>query len=211
MSHEKTWIKTPRRFTPDFLVMAAAAGCLLLTATRLVSQATPGVKLQPGTDLVKEILAKDGLYTRTTTSGTQYKALTERKFALKEVKGCQLVVVSDTHTHTEMPAQNRVLDRTWTETYYPDFSILDPASVVVSDPPPPQPTWETKGYLVRIGVEIGKPPISASTQNNQTNEAHDLPPLPNLAVYVASRDQADRLAKAFTQVATACHSGPAAK
>jgi hypothetical protein len=203
----QTWIRMPLGFNRRRLLMAgAAAVCLLLGAPRVSSQ---DQKLQQGIDLIKQILAKDGLYTRSTKSGTQYKSVTERKFEVTAVKGCQLVVTSNLHTHTEMPAQNRVSDRKATELFHPDFSGLDPASVIVSDPQPPQPTWQTTGYLVRIGVTSGKPPIAASSWNEQTNEEHDLPPLPNLAVYVTSKDQADRLAKAFAQVATACHSTPA--
>ena len=199
----------PRRFNRvSLLITVSAAGCLVLGAPRVGSQ---DAKLQQGIDLIKQILAKDGLYTRTAKSGTQYKSVTERKFEVSEVKGCRLVVASNLHTHTEMPAQNRVSDRNATELFHPDFSGLDPASVVVSDPQPPQPSWEATGYLVRIGVEAGKPPIAASSRNDRTNEENDLPPLPNLAVYVRSKDQADRLAKAFAQVATACHSAGAAK
>lgn len=194
----------PRRYAHSSLALAAA-GCLLLTAPLVTSQGSPDPKLQQGADLIRQILDRDGLYTRTTTSGSQYKAVTERKYSVKEVKGCQIVVASESHSHTEMPAQNRVVDRKWTDTYHPDFAGLDPASVVVGGEQPPQATWEAKGFLVRIGVEAGKPPIKASTQSAQTNEEHDLPPLPNLAVYVTSKEQADRLAKAFTQVATACH------
>ncbi len=191
------------------LAVIAAAGCLLLTAPRLICQAAQGQKLQQGVDQIKEILAKDGLYTRTTKSGEQYKSVMERKFQVASAKGCQVVVTSDIHTHTEMPAQNRVSDRNSTEFFYPDFSVFNPASVIVADPEPPQPTWEMKGYLVRIAVEAGKPPMKASSRVQQTNEQHDLPSLPNLAVYVKTREQADRLAKAFTEVATACRANPA--
>ena len=194
----------------SLLAALAAAGCLLLAAPRLISQAAQNQKLQQATDLIKEILAKDGLYTRSTKSENgQYKSAMERKFEVTAVNGCQLVVSSASHIHTEMPAQNRVSDRKSTEIFHPDFSALDPAGVIVSDPQPPQPTWEMKGYLVRIAVEVGKPPMKASSRIEQTNEEHDLPPLPNLSVYVTSRDQADRLAKAFAQVATACNSTPA--
>jgi hypothetical protein len=210
MCHAKTWDRTPRRFNrSSFLVAAVATGCLL-TAPRLSSQAAQNPKAQQGIDLIKQILAKDGRYTRTTKSGnSQYKSVTERKFAVSAVKGCLVDVVSESHLHTEMSAQNREADRKSTDTFHVDFSALDPSSVVVSDPPPPQPGWETTGYLVRIKAEADKPPIRASTRDQQTNEEHDLPSLPNLALYVTSRDQADRLAKAFAQVATACHSQPA--
>jgi hypothetical protein len=187
------------------LGLLVTAGAILSLGPRLNSQAAPLDKIQRSVDLIRQILDKDGLYTRTTTSGTQYKSVTERKFTLKEAKGCQLIVTSDVHTHTDMPAQHRVVDRKWTDIYRPDFSSLDPASVFESEPQPPQPNWEAKGYLVRIPVEVGKALIPASTVNNETNEEHGLPGLPNLAVYVTTREQADRLAKPFTGVATACH------
>jgi hypothetical protein len=176
----------------------------LLIAPRLTSQGAQSHNLQQGTDLIKEILAKGGLYTRTTKSGNGYKSVMERKFELTSATGCQMVVTSDIHIHTEMSAQNKVSDRNSTEIYHPDFTVFDPATVIVSDPQPAQPTWETKGYLVRIAVEIGKPPMKASGRTQPTNEEHALPSLPNLAVYVTTREQADRLAKAFAQVATAC-------
>ena len=203
MFSAKAWVRIPRSI--NRLAVTAAAVCLLLTAPCLIGQGAQGQKLQQGVDQIKEILAKDGLYTRTTKSGDQYKSLMERKFELTSAKGCQMVVTVDTRIHTEMPSQNRVSDRNSTEIFYPDFSVFNPASVIVSDPEPPQPTWEVKGYLVRISVEVGKPPMKASTRIKQTNEDHDSPPLPNLAVYIKTREQADRLAKAFAQVATACH------
>jgi hypothetical protein len=172
-------------------------------------QGAQNTKLQQGTDVIKQILAKDGLYTRTTTSPSGYKAVMERKFEVTSASGCQLVVAANVHTHTEMSAQNRVTDRSSTDIFRPDFSALDAANVTVADPQPAQPTWEMKGYLVRIGVEAGKAPIKASNRIQPTNEEHDLPPLPNLAVYVTTREQADRLAKAFADVATACHANPA--
>ncbi|UWZ82419.1 hypothetical protein [Occallatibacter riparius] len=189
--------------------MTAAAGCLVLTAPRLISQGAQGQKLQQGVDQIKQILSKDGLYTRTTKSGDQYKSVMERKFEVTSANGCQMVVTSNIHVHTEMPAQNKVTDRSSAEVYHPDFSAFNPTSVIVEDPQPPQPTWETTGYLVRIAIEAGKPPMKASTRIQQTNEEHDLPPLPTLAVYVKTREQADRLAKAFAQVATACRANPA--
>jgi hypothetical protein len=210
MFSAKAWVRIPRRFHRISLAVAGgAAGFLLLGTPRLICQGAQGQKLQQGTDVIKEILAKDGLYTRTTKSGDQYKSVMERKFELTSAKGCQMVVTSDTHIHTEMPSQNRVSDRNSTEFFYPDFSVFNPASVIVSDPQPAQPTWEMKGYLVRITVEIGKPPMKASSRIQQTNEEHDLPPLPGLSVYVKSREQADRLAKAFAQVATACRANSA--
>jgi hypothetical protein len=211
MVDAKAWVRIPRRFPRISLIAAAAAaGCLLLAAPGLISQAAQNQKLQQATDQIKEILARDGLYTRTTKSPNgQYTSVMERKFELTTVNGCQMVVASNVHTHTEMPAQNRVSDRKTTDIYHPDFSVFDPASVTVSDPQPPQPTWEMKGYLVRIAIQAGGPPMKASTRIEQTSEEHDLPPLPNLSVYIASRDQADRLAKAFAQVATACNSTPA--
>jgi hypothetical protein len=209
MLSAKAWVRIPRRIHQISLAVACgSAGCLLLGAPRLICQAQ-NPKVQQGTDLIKQILAKDGLYTRTTTSPNGYKAVMERKFEVTSASGCQLVVASNVHMHTEMSSQNRVTDRTSVDIYHPDFSGLDAASVKVSDPQPAQSTWEAKGYLVRIGVEAGKPPIRASNRIQQTNEEHDLPPLPNLAVYVTSRDQADRLAKAFVEVATACHASPA--
>ena len=209
MLSAKAWVRIPRRFHRISLAAAGCAAVLLLGAPRLMCQGAQSTKLQQGTDLIKQILAKDGLYTRTTTSPSGYKAVMERKFEVTSASGCQLVVAANVHTHTEMSAQNRVTDRSSTDIFRPDFSALDAASVTVADPQPAQPTWEMKGYLVRIGVEAGKPPIRASSRIQQTNEEHDLPPLPNLAVYVATRDQADRLAKAFAQVATACHANPA--
>jgi hypothetical protein len=210
MFRTKPWICSSRRFRRiSLLVAACAAGCLLI-APRLISQSGQNQKLQQATDLIRQILAKDGLYTRTTKSANgQYQSVMERKFELMAANGCQLVVASNLHTHSEMPAQTRVTDRKSTEIFHPDFSVFDPASVLVSDPQPPQPTWEMKGYLVRIAVEAGKPPMKASSRTEQANEEHDLPPLAHLAVYVTSRDQADRLAKAFAQAATACHSTPA--
>lgn len=198
-------VKSPVRSTLGLVSALAATFCLSVAVPRVASQAAPIDNLQQSIDVIKQILDKEGLYTRTTTSGASYKSQTERKFSLKSANGCQMVVASDAHTHTEMPQQQRVVDRTWTDIYRPDFSNLDSATVIVQDPQPPQSTWETKGFLVRIGVEIGKPPIAASSVNKETNLEKNLPGLPNLAVYVTSREQADRLAKAFTQVATACH------
>ena len=195
-----------KQFRFSLLAAVIAAAGMLAFAARLVSQTSHADKLQQSVALIKQILEKDGLYTRSTTSkGGDYKSVTERKFSVRSANGCQLVVASDAHTHTEMPAQKRLVDRTWTDFYRPDFSLLDAASVAIQDPQPPQDTWVAKGYLVRIAVESGKAPIPASSVNMQTNKEKDLPGVPNLAVYVTSREQADRLAKAFTQVATACH------
>lgn len=189
------------------LLVLAAAGCgLLLAVPPISSQAA--ATLQPGIDSIRQILARDGLYSRTTTSArNNYKSVTERKYALSEANGCKLTVASESHAHVEMPTQNRVTDRRSTDVFRTDFSQMDPASVYVGDPQPPQATWETKGYLVRIAVELGKPPILASTVDKETNAARDLPGVPMLAVYVSSRESADKLAKAFAQVATACHAG----
>src|SRR5581483_4239540 len=177
----------------------------------IFSQASSNT-LQQGIDTIRQILAKDGLYSRSTTSArNNYKSLTERKFSLSAADGCKLVVESDSHVHTEEPTQNHVSDRMSTEVLHPDFSVMDTASVYVGDPQPPQPTWEAKGYLVRISVEVGKPMIVASTVDKATNTAHVLPGLPTLAVYVSSREAADRLAAAFKQVATACRANASAK
>jgi hypothetical protein len=185
--------------------LAAVVCGLLLAAPRIISQ---GSSMQASIDVIRQILAKEGVYSRTTTSArNNYKSVTERKFSLSEANGCKLTVQSDTHVHMEEPTQNRVTDRRSLDIFRPDFSAMDASSIYVADPQPPQAAWETKGYLVRISVEIGKPPMVASTVDKATNEARDLPPLPMLAVYVGSRESADKLAKAFTQVAAACHAG----
>lgn len=188
----------------------AAVGCgLLLTAARMVSQAP---SMQASVDVIRQILAKEGVYSRTTTSArNNYKSVTERKFSVSEASGCKIAVQSNTHVHTEEPTQNHVSDRRSIDTVHADFSVMDASSVYVADPQPPQPSWETKGYLVRISVEIGKPPMGASTVDPATNEGRDLPPLPMLAVYVGTRESADKLGKAFGQLATACHNGAPAK
>ncbi|HEY2857199.1 MAG TPA: hypothetical protein VGJ21_02155 [Terracidiphilus sp.] len=163
--------------------------------------------MQANIDVIRQILAKEGMYSRSTTSArNNYKSLTERKYTLSEATGCNLVVQSDSHVHTEEPTRNRVVDKRSTDSFRADFSAMDASSIYVEDPQPPQSTWEAKGYLVRIAVELGKPPMAASTVDKATNSARDLPSLPMLAVYVGSRESADKLAKAFAQVATACHS-----
>jgi hypothetical protein len=171
-----------------------------------------GQTLQRGIDTIRQSLAKDGLYERLTTSsrGT-YKSATQRKFSLSEASGCNLVVVSEAHIHTEMPERNRVTDRHWNDIYRPDFSVMDPASTRVVAPEPPQATWETKGYLVSISIEVGKSLMVASSVDPATNKARDMPPVPTLAVYVTNKETADRLARAFSEVATACRAKTAAK
>lgn len=194
-----------------WLVPALALGGFALAAPHILSQASGG-GLQQSIDTIRQILAADGLYTRTTTSAlNNYKSATERHYSLTGANGCNLTFATDTHIHTEMPAQNRVTDRKSTDIFKPDFSTLDASSVHVGDPQPAQGTWEMKGYLVRIAVQIGKPRIEASSLDRETNEAHELPAVPMLAVYVSSRESADKLAKAFAQVATACHAAPAKK
>jgi hypothetical protein len=209
----KAFILAARTSYPVRLLgIATLATCMLSTAPQMASQATHVQKLQQDIDSVREILAKDGLYVRSTTNTrADYKSATERKFSLSEVDGCRLTVTSDAHSHAEIPAQKRITDRSWTDIYKPDFSVMDPASVVVADPQPPQPSWEVKGYLVRISVEPGKPLMLASSLDKQTKEYHDVPGLPNLAVYVTSRDSADRLARAFKQLAASCHSNVSGK
>jgi len=171
-----------------------------------------GQTLQQGIDVIRQSLAKDGLYERTTTTTRgNYASKTERKFTLSEAKGCNLVVTSDSHIHTEMPQRNRVTDRRWSDIYHPDFTIMDPSTATVIAPEPPQANWETKGYLVRISIEVGKPLMVASTVDPATNQARDMPGVPTLAVYVTNKATADRLAKAFAQVATACRATAAAK
>ena len=188
------------------LLAIAVSGAVLAAAVPVGSQAGHIDKLQQSVDLIRQILDKDGLFTRTSTSSDgSYKSVTERKFSVKSANGCQLVVTSDVHTHAQLPGQQSGSDRVWLEVFRPDFSALDPATVVVQDPRPPQPTWETKGYLVRIAVQTGKAPIVVSSVNKETNKEQNLPGVPSLAVYVTSREQADRLAKAFTQAANACH------
>jgi hypothetical protein len=194
------------------LVLALVAGGLALSAAPcLRAQAAPVDKVQESVDVIRQILAKDGLYTRTTTREGTYKSKTERKYYLKSATGCQLIVANEAHVHTEMPAQQRVSDRSWTEILWPDFSVLDPANVVVQDPIPPQPNWETKGYLVRINVETGKAPIKVTAINSDSTQQREMPAMPNLGVYVTSREQADRLAKAFSQTAAACHATASAR
>lgn len=194
-----------------WLMLAVTLGGFAAGVARLSSQAPAG-GLQQGIDTIRQILAEDGRYTRSTTSArNNYKSLTERRFSLADANGCNLTVQSDSHVHVEMPTQNRVTDRKSSETFRPDFSVLDPASVYVADPQPGQASWQMTGYLVRISVEVGKPPIRASSVDKEANGATDLPGVPTLAVYVTSRQSADRLAKAFAQVATACHATPAAK
>jgi hypothetical protein len=196
----------PNWITFGLLAPVAAASAFLFFTPWLFSQAAQADNLQQNIDLIKQILDKGGLYTRTTVSaGGDYKSVTQRKFSVKSAIGCRLIVASDAHMHTDMPVHKRTTDRTWTDYYRPDLSLLDPATVIVQDPQPAQPTWEAKGYLVRIAVETGKTPIAASSVNHETNQEKDLPGAPNLAVYVTSREEADRLAKAFTQAATACH------
>jgi hypothetical protein len=194
------------------LVVIPAVLCGLALATPRISSQASTNTLQQGIDTIRQILAKDGLYSRSTTSArNNYKSLTEKTFSLSAAAGCKLVVESDSHAHIEEPTQNRVSDRKSTEVFHPDFSVMDSASVYVGDPEPPQPTWEAKGYLVRISVEVGKPLIVASAIDKEHNAARDMPGLPALAVYVSSRAAADRLAAAFKQVATACRASGAAK
>jgi hypothetical protein len=205
-------VRTVRHSVRIRLLVLMAAGCGLMLALPPVSSQAASTTLQQSIDTIRQILAKDGLYTRSTTSArNNYKSSTERKFSLSEANGCKLTVVSDSHVHMEMPEQNRVTDRRTSEIFQPDFSSLDPASVYVGDQQPPQATWVVKGYLVRIRVENGKLPIAASNVDKDTNESHDLPGVPNLAVYVSSREAADRLAKAFADVATACHASASGK
>ena len=194
------------------LAVSAAVSCFLLaTTTAILSQAShPGPGVQQSVDAIRQILAKDSLYERTTTTQRQdYKSLTERKYQVTETDGCKMVIVVSGHSHAEMPAQNRINDRKWNDIYHPDFSVMDPSTVVVNEPEPPQPQWQVKGYLVRISVEIGKPLMVSSTVDLATNASRILPGLPNLAVYVSSREAADKLAKTFGQLATACQANPA--
>lgn len=195
------------------IILAAAACALSVAASGICSQAVQASadqSLQQNVEAIRQILAKDGLYQRTTTTERKdYNSVMERKFAVTEADGCKLVVVSSVHSRSEMPTQNRVTDRNWNDIYRPDFSVMDPAGVVVEDPAPPQPQWQVKGYLVRISVEVGKPLIVASTVDKATNAARDMPGLPALAVYVSSREAADLLAKKFSAVAAACRPAPA--
>src|SRR5271165_4503916 len=186
---------------------AALAGALLVAASAILSQTThataPG--LQQTVESIRQILAKDGLYERTTTTQRQdYKSVTERKYEVTEVDGCKLVVVSSGHSHADMLAQGRTSDRKWNDIFHPDFSLMDPSTVVVNDPEAPQPQWQVKGYLVRISIEMGKPLMVASTVDLATNTVRDLPGLPAFSVFVSSREAADKLAKDFAQMATAC-------
>jgi hypothetical protein len=190
--------------TPAALCGLALAGPVFPSAQ--------GQTLEQGIAVIRQSLAKDGLYERvTTTARGNYKSLTQRKFTLSEAKGCNLVVVAESHIHAEMPHQNRITDRRWSDIYRPDFTTMDPASATVIAPEPPQANWETKGYLVRISIEAGKPLMVGSTVDSATNQARDMPGVPTLAVYVTNKETADRLAKAFAQVATACRAGAAAK
>jgi hypothetical protein len=191
-----------------YIAMAAASGALLLAGP--ICASAQGQTLQQGIDVIRQALAKDGLYERvTTTTRGNYKSSTQRKFSLSEAKGCSLVVVADSHIHTELPQKNRVTDRRWSDIYRPDFTTMDPATATVIAPEPPQANWETKGYLVRISIETGKSLMVSSTLDPATNQARDLPGVPTLAVYVTNKDTADRLAKAFAQVAAACRANPA--
>ena len=175
-------------------------------------QAASGQSLQQYADAIRQILTKDGLYQRTTvTTRNDYKSVTERTYSVPKADGCKLTVVSSAHIHTEMTAQNRVSDRKWNDIFQPDFSVMDPGSVTVADPDPSQAQWQVKGYMVRIAVEVGKPPMGASTVDLKTNSAQEMPGLPTLAVYVSSREAADQLAKKFAQMATACRANPAGK
>jgi hypothetical protein len=193
-----------------YAAMPAVLCGLVLAGQGFVS--AQGQTLERGIDVIRQSLAKDGLYERiTTTSRGNYTSRTQRKFSLSEAKGCSLVVVADSHIHAEMPQQNRVTDRRWSDIYHPDFAAMDPASATVIAPEPPQATWETKGYLVRISIEAGRPLMVGSTVDLATNQARDMPGVPTLAVYVTNKETADRLAKAFAQVATACRAGAAAK
>jgi hypothetical protein len=197
------------RIRPLVLVVA---GCGLMLALPPMSTGAAGTTPQPSVDMIRDILASDGIYTRSTTSANnQYKSTTERKFSLSEADGCKLTVVSDSHVHAEMPEMKRVTDRRTSETFRPDFSTMDASSVYVGDQQPAQATWVAKGYLVRIAVEIGKPPIPVSSVDNETKQSRELLRVPNLAVYVSSRQSADRLAKAFAELATACHAGASGK
>jgi len=190
--------------------MPAAVCGLVLAGQGFVS--AQGQTLQRGIDVIRQSLAKDGVYERTTTTTRgNYKSETRRKFSLSEADGCKLVVVSESHIHTEMPKQNRVTDRRWSDIYHPDFTTMDPATATVIPPEPPQATWETKGYLVRISIETGQPLMIGSTVDPATNQARDMPGVPTLAVYVTSKETADRLAKAFAEVATACRANPTGK
>ena len=173
------------------------------------AHAAPAGNIQKLDEVIRQILAKDGMYSRTTwTANNTYKSVNERKFSVSEANGCRLIVVSDVHTHTEFPAQNRVTDHDWSDIFRPDFAHLDVSRITVADPEPRQPQWEAKGYLVRIPVVLGDPQIVASNVDKQTNKAQDLPRVPALTVYVSSREAADRLAKAFGELATACKANP---
>lgn len=192
-----------------YAAMAAAAFGLAAGQGFVSAQ---GQTLRQGIDVIRQSLAKDGLYERITTSArNNYKSVTQRKFSLTEAIGCKLVVTSEAQIHTEMAERNRVTDRHVIEIYRPDFSTMDPSSATVIAPEPPQGNWETKGYLVRISIEVGKPLMIASSVDPATNSARDMPGVPTLAVYVTNKETADRLAKAFAQVASACRANPAAK
>ena len=200
-------------------VTSQARGSVLSAAVFAIVLAVPAVSsyaanntLQQGIDTIRQILAKDGRYSRITTSARKdYKSDTEKTFSVSAADGCKLTVQSESSIHTELPTQNRVIDRQSIDVFRSNFSQLDPATIEVGDPQPPQPTWQMSGYLVRVSVEAGKPFIIASTIDKATNATHDLPGVPTLAVYVSSREAADRLAAAFKQVTTACRAGASGK
>lgn len=211
-----SFVRTVRTLSRVRVAAPAAAGCALLAGVFCLGsqgvQAASSPNLQQSVEAIRQILAKDGQYLRTTTTARKdYKSLTERKFSVSEADGCKLIVKSDAHVHTELTEQKRVSDREWSDIYRPDFSLMDPSTVTVTDPEPPQEQWQTKGYMVRISVEVDKPLMIASSVDPKSNTARDMPGLPTLAVYVTSRETADRLGKAFAQLATACRANPAAK
>jgi hypothetical protein len=190
---------------------ALATAVVLLPAQAGNSQA-PSPRTAQAFTSIKDILARDGEYLRTTqTTNNKYSSKLLRTYVVTATNGCNAVVESEAHVHTEFATQQRVVDRNWIDEFHPNFVDLDPSTVIVQDPLPPQGQSVTKGYLVRIAVEAGKPLIPARAVDKAENEARQTPGVPTLAVYVKTREAADRLAKAFTDAATGCRANPGGK